>query len=306
MKLFAYLALPLASTLAFAPDRASRVLPHHRGGALALNSKIDEVSEKITSTTDEYVSKADDLVLGRVMRVVDHAPALFTLKGLADAGGVSASLSGITSNPETFTGLATALSVPKFMFNVWAAICAFQALSIAKSALASDGNELSQADITATAAANWAATRAIGSATPLRDTILTALVSGYAVRNGSAGGDATIHSAGLQMMSSFTSVLAVLGLVSSVAAKIPMVSDSANLVSLLGIAAYYVMVTREGNGTVKKAVNAGVLGGMLVSSLKGGVSISLSVCSLVSNVLLAGTAYLAYEGVNRLKTAVFA
>jgi len=85
-----------------------------------------------------------------------------------------------------------------------------------------------------------------------------------------------------------------------------MVSDSANLVSLLGIAAYYVMVTREGNGTVKKAVNAGVLGGMLVSSLKGGVSISLSVCSLVSNVLLAGTAYLAYEGVNRLKTAVFA
>jgi len=58
----------------------------------------------------------------------------------------------ITSNPETFTGLATALSVPKFMFNVWAAICAFQALSIAKSALASDGNELSQADITATAA----------------------------------------------------------------------------------------------------------------------------------------------------------
>ena len=66
------------------------------------------------------------------------------------------------------------------------------------------------------------------------------------------------------------------------------------------------MVTREGNGTVKKAVNAGVLGGMLVSSLKGGVSISLSVGSLVSNVLLAGTAYLAYEGVNRLKAAVFA
>lgn len=38
------------------------------------------------------------------------------------------------------------------MFNIWAAICAFQALSIAKSALASDGNEMSQADITAATA----------------------------------------------------------------------------------------------------------------------------------------------------------
>ena len=240
------------------------------------------------------------------MRVVDHAPAFVTLKALADAGGISATLSGITSNPEAFTGLGTALSVPTVSFNVWAAICAIQALSLAKSALANDSNELSQADITATAAANFMATRAIGSANPLRDTILTALVSGYAVRNGSAAGDATIHSASLQLMSSFTTVLSVLGLVSAVSAKIPVVSDSANVVGLLGIASYYVMVTREGNGTIKKAVNAGILGGMLVNALKGGVSFSLTTGSLLTNIGILGTAYLAYEGINRLRNAVFA
>ena len=78
------------------------------------------------------------------MRVVDHAPAFVTLKSLADAGGISASLSGIASNPEAFTGLDMALDVPTISFNIWTAICAFQALSLAKSALASDGNELSQ------------------------------------------------------------------------------------------------------------------------------------------------------------------
>ena len=78
------------------------------------------------------------------MRVVDHAPAFVTLKALADAGGISASLSGIASNPEAFAGLDMALDVPTVMFNIWTAICAFQALSLAKSALASDGNELSQ------------------------------------------------------------------------------------------------------------------------------------------------------------------
>jgi hypothetical protein len=305
MKLSMLFLLPIA-TMAFAPDASLVINQPQRGGDLALKSEIDDVAEKIVSTTESYVGKADDLVLNRAMRVVDHAPAFFTLKALADAGGISASLSGITSNPEAFTGLATALSVPTVTFNVWAAICAFQALSLAKSALATDGNELSQADITATAAANFVATRAIGSANPLRDTILTALVSGYAVRNGSAGGGATIHSTSLQLMSSFTTVLSVLGLVDVIASKVPYLSGNANVIGLLGIASYYVMVTREGNGTVKKAVNAGILGGMLVNALKGGVTFSLTVGSFLTNIGLLGTAYLAYEGVNRLRNAVFA
>lgn len=262
-----------------------------RGGDLALKNELDNAAEKIVSTTEEYVGKADEVVLNRVMRVVDHAPAFFTLKKLADAGGVTPGVGIIVwpiCNTEAFTGLSTALSVPTACFNVWGFIAAFQALSLAKSALASDSNELSQADITALAAANWVATRAIGSANPLRDTILTAIVSGYAVRNGSAGGDATLHSASLQLMSSFTTALAVLGLVSAVAAKIPFVSDNTNVISLLGIAAYYAMVAREGNGTVKKTVNAAILGGMLVNALKGGVSASLTVSNLMTNVGLLG------------------
>ncbi|KAL7533375.1 hypothetical protein ACHAXR_005188 [Thalassiosira sp. AJA248-18] len=303
MKLSLLFLLPLAS-IAFNPE-ASRVINQQRGGELTLKSDLGDAAEKVVSTTEEYVGKADDLLLNRAMRVVDHAPAFFTLKALADAGGISASLSGITSNPGAFTGLGTALSVPTASFNVWTAICAFQTLSLAKSALATDGNELSQADITATAAANWVATRAIGSASPLRDTILTAIVSGYAVRNGSAGGDATIHSTSLQLMSSFTTVLSVLGLVDGIAAKVPIISGNSNLVSLLGIASYYVMITREGNGLAKKAVNAGILGGMLVNALKGGVTFSLTVGSLLTNVVLLGIAYLAYEGINSLRNAVF-
>ena len=150
---------------------------------------IDDVGEKVIDTTEEYVAKADDVVLGRVMRIMDHvsrtyyltpagnsvcylfyslltvtlsfslhcshqtkqAPAFVTLKTLADAGGISATLSSIVSHPETFqaSGLDLALDVPTMSFEVWTLICVFQALSLAKSALASNGNELSQSDITA-------------------------------------------------------------------------------------------------------------------------------------------------------------
>ena len=33
---------------------------------------IDDVGEKVIDTTEEYVAKADDVVLGRVMRIMDH------------------------------------------------------------------------------------------------------------------------------------------------------------------------------------------------------------------------------------------
>ena len=93
---------------------------------------------------------------------------------------------------------------------------------------------------------------------------------------------------------------------SAIAAKITVLGDVAGVTGLLGVAAYYVMVTREGNGTAKKAVNAGILSGMLVNAVKGGVTFSLTVGSLLTNVGLVGMAYLAYEGVNRLRKAVFA
>ncbi|KAL7490671.1 hypothetical protein ACHAWT_000222 [Skeletonema menzelii] len=315
MKLHLFLLLPIVT--AFAPE-ASLVNTHRhpsvaRGGDVALKNELDTAAEKIISTTEEYVGKADDVVLNRVMRVVDHAPAFVTLKALADAGGMDVLGTFILWNPSTwkcnadaFAGLSTALSVPNAFYNIWGAICAFQALSLAKSALASDSNELSQADITATTAANWVATRAIGSANPLRDTILTAIVSGYAVRNGSAGGDATLHSASLQLMSSFTTVLAVLGLVNAVAAKIPFVADNVGVINIVGILASYAMVTRDGNGKVKKGVNAFLIPWMLLNALKEGVSFSLTLGSLLTNAGLVGLGYVAVESVTRFKNAVFA
>ena len=120
-----------------------------------------------------------------------------------------------------------------------------------------------------------------------------------------AAGDPSIHSVAPQLLSSFTTVLSVLGVVSAVAAKIPIVSDSANIISILGIGAYYAMVTRDGNGTVKKAVNAGVLGGMLVNAVKDGISLDLSLGSLMGNIVLLATAWLAYQAIDSLKSAVF-
>ena len=176
-------------------------------------------------------------------------------------------------------------------------------LNIDKSALASNGNELSQSDITALALSNFVAARAIGSENPLLDTILVALVSGYALRNGSAS-DVTIHSTSLQLMSSFTTVLSVLGAVSWISARIPILADSASVVGLLGLASYHVMATREGNGTVKMFVNAGILFGMLLGAMNEGFDLSLTPENAMKTIGRLGTAYVAYEGIERFRAAV--
>jgi hypothetical protein len=268
---------------------------------------IDDVGEKVIDTTEEYVKKADDVILGRLMRIMDHAPAFVTLKALADAGGISASLSSIVSHPETFqsAGLDMALDVPTMSFEIWTLICVFQVLSLAKSALASNGNELSQSDITALAMSNWVAARAIGSENPLLDTMIVALVSGYALRNNANGsGDATIHNTSLQLMSSFTTVLSVLGSVAWVSHKIPILADSASIVGLLGLASYHVMATREGNGTVKMFVNAGILFGMLLGAMEGGFDLSVTPENLMKTIMRVGTAYVAWEGIERFRAAI--
>ena len=73
-----------------------------------------------------------------------------------DAAGVDLGLTPaaimalVSGGANADCGLATALSIPAFMMSTVAkAYILFQALSLAKSALASDENELSQSDITA-------------------------------------------------------------------------------------------------------------------------------------------------------------
>jgi len=94
MKLYFLISLTAtASAFAFEPStpmvRPSTTMyrpPQHqvsRGGDLELKNALDDTCESCVSTTEKYVGKADDLVLNRAMRVVDHAPAFVTLKALA-------------------------------------------------------------------------------------------------------------------------------------------------------------------------------------------------------------------------------
>jgi len=94
MKLYFLISLTATvSAFAFEPTvpmvRPSTTMyrpPQHqvsRGGDLELKNALDDTAESCVTTTEKYVGKADDLVLNRAMRVVDHAPAFVTLKALA-------------------------------------------------------------------------------------------------------------------------------------------------------------------------------------------------------------------------------
>lgn len=299
MKLSLLFLLPVAS-LAFAPVRVPSAVPMR--SLVVTRNEVDDACEKITDKTEDVLDKADSMVLGRAMRFVDHAPILVTLKALAEKAG--SSKWGIDASASAFTGLSTALAVPTWCFNIWALVAVAQIASVAKSALAEDQNELSQKDISTTALSNFLAARTIGSSCALGDTALTAVVSGYALRKNANDGAVTIHSAAMQLVSSFTTVLTVLGTISWAAAQLPFMDGRTELVSGLGIAAYYIMATRGGNGTVKKAVNAGIIGGILYARLAEGVSFTLSTANLFSGITLVGTAYVAYEAINRLRKAV--
>ena len=295
MKFSVLFILP-AMSLAFAPVRI-HVVP----STIVRKNQVSEFCDNITGKTEDAIAKADDLVISRAMRLADHAPILVTLKALADK--VGSSRWGIDAAPSAFAGqIGTALTIPTAVFNVWALISICQLASVAKSALADGQNELSQVDITSTAIANVMATRAIGSSTPLLATGLTALVSGYALRRNGADGAVTIHKAPMQIMSSFTTVLTVLGGVSALAAKLPLIKGRTEVVSTMGVAAYYLLATRRNNGTVRKAVNAGVVGGVLYARLAAS-GLALTTSSLLS-VSLAATAYVAYEAMMKLKNAI--
>ena len=69
--------------------------------------------------------------------------------------------------------------------------------SVAKSVLA-DKDELSQSDITAMAASNFFVARMVGSDSPLQDTVLAALVAGYAMRNSPS--KLSLHTASTQLV----------------------------------------------------------------------------------------------------------
>jgi len=71
-------------------------------------------------------------------------------------------------------------------------------------------------------------------------------------------------------MSSFTTVLTILATILKTASYVPFLAGKESIISLAGYYAYYALVTREDNGTVKKSVNAGIIGGILWNKITTG------------------------------------
>jgi len=296
MRLSVFFLLPVVA-FSFAPPQ-----PVPFQSTQLFNAIGDSVAD-ITSKTETVIGKADSLLVKRLLRVVNHLPAIVTLKTLAEAAG--SSKYGIDIAASTFSySTPSLLSAPTWLGNVWPLICIAQIASLAKSALASDSDEIDQGGISALTISNFAAAKILTSATPLRWLIATSILSGFGARDG-GDGDLTIHTAATQLMSSITSVMAVLGVVAALPTIVPFLSSQPEILAGIGLASLYAVVTREGNGLTKKVINACVVGGILASKIAGG-ALKLSLNNLISvgTLVTAGTAYVVYEAVIKAKDAL--
>jgi len=264
-------------------------------------NSVDDICTDVTSKTETLLGKLDEFVLNRAMRIVNHAPALYTLKELGAAAGSSSY--GIDAAASALSISAPAmLSVPAWTGNALRIACIAQLASIAKSVLASE-DELDQGDITALTAANLVAAKAI-SAGGLKWTALTAAVTGYGARNGADDGF-NIKTASMQVLSSFFAVSTIFGVVDAIPSYVPLLSGQTEVVAGLGLLAYYGASNRDGNSTTKKVINAAVIGGMLWSKVAGGaLALTSSNLLQVGTLVTAGTAYVAYGAIMKAKAAL--
>lgn len=299
MRFFATLVLLPALTWAFAP------VPVHRGMSVRLpplTNKVTDATDDIIERAESALDKVDDVVVNRAMRFVDHAPVLATLFYY---GKQAASTNmGIDAAPAVFaSAVATPalLAVPTWIYYIWPAVSVIQLASVAKSALDDDGNELSQGDISALAVSNICAAKALTSSNPLIYLALTSIVSAAPLR-GASSTDVTIHNAAFQIMSSFTAVAAILAGVAQLPTWLPFFDGKGELTATIGVALYYLIASRDANTTVKKAVNAGVLGGIIWGRLAT-AGIALTKSSLLSVSLLSAV-YVAYVAFDSLRKDV--
>ena len=294
MRITALFLLP-ALALSFAPQQQVARAPTKLTGNV-----VDDLCDDIVSKTESVVERVDSLVLKRAMRLVNHFPMYYTLKGFASAAG--SSMFGVDAAASAFSYSTPALlALPTWTGNVWRVACLFQVASLAKSALASDSDELSQSDITSMAATNFAATKALTSGS-LQWLVATSVLSSYSARNG-ASSDLSIHNGAIQLVSSFTTATAILGITAAVPSIIPVLAGQEEILALIGLGGMYAAGTRSGNGQVKKVVNGLVAGGILWSKIAGG---ALNVNNLLNlgTVITAGTAFVAYEVLTRAKNAL--
>ena len=201
MRITALFLLP-ALALSFAPQ------PHISRVPTSLTDKVDDLCADVSNGAETILETADKYVLRRVMSAVNHAPAILTLKNFASAAG--SSRLGVDVAASAFSYSAPSLlALPTWMGNIWRVACVIQIASLAKSILVADNDELSQGDITALTASNFAATKALTSGT-LGWLVATSVMSSYAARNG-GDSEPNIHNTSSQIVSSFTTAAAILG-----------------------------------------------------------------------------------------------
>jgi hypothetical protein len=296
MRVAAFFLLPVLA-FSFAPQQSIRTVPTRLTG-----NAVDDLCSDVVSKTEAVVEKADNLILKRAMRFVNHFPAFYTLKQFATAAG-SCKL-GADAAASTFSYSSPALlALPTWLNNIWRVACVFQIASLAKSALASDSDELSQGDISALAAANFAATKALSSGS-LQWLVATSVLSSYSARSG-GGYELRVHTGAIQLISSFTTAVAILGVAAAIPNVVPLLAGQEEILAAIALAATYAAGTRGGNGKIKKVVNGLVIGGILWAKIAGGALNANNLLNL-GTVVTAGTAYVAFEVIKRAKDALAA
>ena len=286
----------------------SPLFRHQASLAVSEPAVVHDVADSVSQKIQSVLGKADDLVLSRAMRFVNHAPVIVTLATLMSKLGATAQWRfGLDIAPSMLKLQAPAAlgAVPTWVGYCLPIMVVSQCAAVARSALAADGDELSQADISALAVSNFAFTRAITDASPV-NWALAAVATGYYARNGHGSEDASIKNLSIQVASSVSTAATVLAAASQLPNVVPFLAGQAELTGVLGLAAILGLATQDGNSEVKRIVNAAILGGILVSKIAGG-ALQLSTANLFSKgiVVTAAAAYVAAIAVDRARSAIW-
>ena len=192
-------------------------------------------------------------------------------------------------------------SIPTWIGYALPVVVVTQVASILRSSLREDDDELSQEDISASAVSNFALARALQAPSTVNWAV-AAIASGfYARKHGSE--DPTMTNLSIQVTSSLASVATVLGVATKLPNVVPVLQGREPVTALVALLGYLGLASREGNGTVKKVVNAAVIGGVLVSKIASG-ALNVSNLLRVDTLVTAATAYVAAVSIDKARDAL--
>ena len=126
----------------------------------------------------------------------------------------------------------------------------------------------------------------------------------YARKNTDSAENPELSNLSVQITSSLASVATVLGVAAQLPTVIPILQGQEQLTAVVGLMGYLGLATRDGNGVVKKVVNACVIGGVLVSKIAGG-ALNMGNLMRLDTVVTAATAYVAAVTIDKARNAVF-